>query len=53
MRSVQIDQIETRLRDRLATKVRVVEKKAGQGEIHIRYFSVEDLDRILDLMNNE
>lgn len=52
-RSVQIDQIETRLRERLATKVTVVEKKAGQGEIHIRYFSGDDLERILDLMSNE
>jgi ParB family chromosome partitioning protein len=50
-RSVQIGQIETLLRDRLATRVRIVEKKGGQGEIHIRYFSNEDLDRILDLMS--
>lgn len=52
-RSTLIGQIETRLRDRLATKVRIVEKKAGFGEIHIKYFSNDDLDRILDLMNNE
>ena len=49
-RAVQIDQIEARLRERLATKVSLVEKKGGQGEIHIKYFSGEDLDRILELI---
>ncbi|HWQ25181.1 MAG TPA: ParB/RepB/Spo0J family partition protein [Chlorobaculum sp.] len=52
-RSVHLGQIESQLRDRLATKVKVVEKKGGQGEIHIKYFSGEDLDRILELMNND
>ena len=52
-RSVQLGEIEGILRDRLATKVKVVEKKGGQGEIHIRYFSNDDLERILDLMGNE
>jgi ParB family chromosome partitioning protein len=52
-RAVQIGEIEGILRDRLATKVKVVEKKGGQGEIHIRYFSNDDLERILDLMGNE
>jgi ParB family chromosome partitioning protein len=49
-RSVQIGQIESSLRERLATKVTLVEKKGGQGEIHIKYFSGEDLDRILELL---
>ncbi len=49
-RAVQLDQIEGQLRERLATKVSLVEKKGGQGEIHIKYFSGEDLDRILDLI---
>ena len=52
-RSVHLGQIESRLRERLATKVKLVEKSGGQGEIHIKYFSGEDLDRILDLMNRE
>ena len=47
---MQLDQIEGQLRERLATKVSLVEKKGGQGEIHIKYFSGEDLDRILDLI---
>jgi ParB family transcriptional regulator, chromosome partitioning protein len=52
-RSVEIEQIEGVLRDRLATKVRLVEKKAGQGEIHIQYFSSDDLERILELLNHD
>jgi ParB family chromosome partitioning protein len=52
-RSVHLGQIESQLRDRLATKVKLVEKKGGQGEIHIKYFSGDDLDRILDLMSND
>ncbi|NTU57422.1 MAG: ParB/RepB/Spo0J family partition protein [Chlorobiaceae bacterium] len=52
-RSVHLGQIESQLRDRLATKVKLIEKKGGQGEIHIKYFSGDDLDRILDLLNNE
>ncbi len=52
-RAVQLGEIEGILRDRLATKVRVVEKKGGQGEIHIRYFSNDDLERILDLVGHD
>jgi len=49
-RAIQLGQIEGQLRERLATKVRLVEKRGGQGEIHIKYFSGEDLDRILELL---
>jgi ParB family chromosome partitioning protein len=49
-RAIQLGQIEGQLREQLATKVRLVEKKGGQGEIHIKYFSGEDLDRILELL---
>jgi ParB family chromosome partitioning protein len=49
-RAIQLGQIESQLRERLATKVSLVEKKGGQGEIHIKYFSGEDLDRILELL---
>ncbi|NTU92694.1 MAG: ParB/RepB/Spo0J family partition protein [Chlorobiaceae bacterium] len=51
--SVHIGQIESILRDRLATKVKVIQKKGGQGEIHIRYFSNDDLERIIELMNHD
>lgn len=46
------DQIEARLRDRFATKVRIVEKNKGKGEIHIQYFSSDDLERILEIMHS-
>ncbi|NTU54610.1 MAG: DNA-binding protein, partial [Chlorobiaceae bacterium] len=49
-RSIQLGQIENQLRERLATKVKLVERKGGHGEIHINYFSGEDLDRILELL---
>ena len=52
-RSSHVTQLESRLRDKLATKVRIVEKKGGKGEIHIQYFSNDDLDRLLDIMNQE
>jgi ParB family transcriptional regulator, chromosome partitioning protein len=52
-RSSHITQLESVLRDKLATKVRIVEKKGGKGEIHIQYFSNDDLDRLLDIMNYE
>ncbi|MBC8524542.1 MAG: DNA-binding protein, partial [Chlorobium phaeobacteroides] len=44
--------LESRLRDRFATKVRIVEKNKGKGEIHIQYFSPDDLERILDIMHS-
>ncbi len=47
------EQIESRLRERFATKVRIVEKNKGKGEIHIQYFSSDDLERILEIMNHE
>ena len=50
-RSSHVTQLESHLRDKLATKVRIVEKKGGKGEIHIQYFSNDDLDRLLDIMN--
>ncbi|MEI6846956.1 MAG: ParB/RepB/Spo0J family partition protein [Chlorobiaceae bacterium] len=52
-RSSHITQLESHLRDRFATKVRIVEKKGGKGEIHIQYFSNDDLDRLLEIMNHE
>jgi ParB family transcriptional regulator, chromosome partitioning protein len=52
-RPSHIVQLESQLRDRLATKVRIVEKKAGKGEIHIQYFSDDDLERLLDILSHE
>ncbi|MDP8305072.1 MAG: ParB/RepB/Spo0J family partition protein [Candidatus Chlorobium antarcticum] len=52
-RAPHIAQLESLLRNKLATKVRIIEKNAGKGEIHIQYFSGDDLDRILEIMGDE
>ncbi len=52
-RSSHIIELESQLRNNLATKVRIVEKKGGKGEIHIQYFSNDDLERLLELMHRE
>jgi ParB family transcriptional regulator, chromosome partitioning protein len=52
-RSSYITELESLLRTNLATKVRIVEKKGGKGEIHIQYFSNDDLDRLLELLRHE
>ena len=41
--------MEDRLRIILGTKVQVRQLRSGKGEIHIEYYSADDLDRILDL----
>jgi ParB family transcriptional regulator, chromosome partitioning protein len=52
-RSSHILELETFLRNNLATKVRIVEKNGGKGEIHIQYFSSDDLERLLELMRHD
>lgn len=43
--------IETKLKDRLSTKVKVTGKENGSGKIEIEFFSGDELERILDLIN--
>ncbi|TAJ98205.1 MAG: ParB/RepB/Spo0J family partition protein [Candidatus Manganitrophaceae bacterium] len=45
--SPEVAELEGRLRHALGTKVRLVQQGKG-GEIRIEYYSLEDLDRILD-----
>ncbi len=52
-RSSYLTELEAHLRNNLATKVRIVEKKEGKGEIHIQYFSPDDLDRLLEIMRHD
>lgn len=52
-RSTHLAELESLLRNNLATKVRIVEKKEGKGEIHIQYFSHDDLERLLELMRRD
>ena len=43
--------IETKLKDRLSTKVTVSGKDNGVGKIEIEFFSGDELERILDIIN--
>ncbi|MGB7510271.1 MAG: ParB/RepB/Spo0J family partition protein [Pelodictyon phaeoclathratiforme] len=52
-RSSRLAEVESHLREKLVTKVRIVEKKGGKGEIHIPYCSNDDLDRLLELMRRD
>jgi ParB family chromosome partitioning protein len=52
-REPHVAELESLLRNKLATKVRIIEKKGGKGEIHIQYFSGDDLDRILEIMGDD
>lgn len=42
--------IEDRLRRRLQTDVRVSANEASAGELHIRFYSADDLERLLELI---
>lgn len=44
-----LDEIENRLRQLLATQVQLRMKKEGSGSLEIRFFSPEELERLLDL----
>lgn len=44
-----IQSVEEKLRQALGTKVSVKAKEEGRGEIVIEYYSLDDLDRLLDL----
>jgi ParB family chromosome partitioning protein len=45
-------QIETRLRHKFGTKVSVRKNTSGGGEIGIEYYSADDLERLIDLLDN-
>ena len=51
-RTVQISdafkEYETKLKDKLSTKVNVVQKENGSGKIEIEFYSTEDFERIVD-----
>ncbi len=47
---VELTSVEQRLQRRFQTLVRIRRTKEGGGEIRIRYYSREELNRILDLM---
>jgi ParB family transcriptional regulator, chromosome partitioning protein len=47
--STDVQSLEEKLRQSLGTKVMVREKEGGRGEIVIEFYSLDDLDRLLDL----
>lgn len=49
-RSPEVKLVEDALRQRLQTDVSVLARKADSGELRIRFYSSDDLNRILDLM---
>ena len=48
--SVATRDLEARLRSRFATRVRVLPREGGRGRIEIAYHSLDELDRLLELM---
>lgn len=51
-KSIDAAQVESQLRERLATKVRLHHTKRGSGEIIVEYYSIDDLERLMELMGN-
>ena len=46
----QIQSLEERLKKSLGTKVRLIQKNKKSGRIEIEYYSLEELDRLLDIL---
>jgi ParB family chromosome partitioning protein len=46
----QIRSLEERLKQSLGTKVRLIQKNNKRGKIEIEYYSLEELDRLLDIL---
>jgi ParB family chromosome partitioning protein len=44
-------EIEEQLKLRMGTQVKIKNKKGNKGKIEIEYYSVEDLERIIELLN--
>lgn len=47
-----VQEVEKRIMDKLATRVKVKEKGNGQGEVSIEFYSYDDLERLLDLFES-
>jgi ParB family chromosome partitioning protein len=47
-----VAEVEERLRRALGTRVKVHPKAGGKGEIVVEYYSLDDLDRLLDLFES-
>ena len=49
---LDIAEVESVLRNKLSTKVKIRHSKKGSGEITIEYYSTDDLERILEAITN-
>jgi ParB family chromosome partitioning protein len=47
---LQLEEYRSRLRSRLSTQINIKHKSDGEGRIEISYYSAEDLERILELI---
>ncbi|MBI4387533.1 MAG: ParB/RepB/Spo0J family partition protein [Candidatus Omnitrophica bacterium] len=47
----EIFDLEAKLAQRLGTQVKIFPRKNGQGRVEIHYYSLNDLDRLLNLLN--
>lgn len=47
---IHLESIKDDLTKRLATRVRIIRKKTGRGKIEIEFYSIDDLDRILETL---
>ena len=50
IRDPQIQSLEERLRQSLGTKVHLLQKNKKRGKIEIEYSSLDELDRLLDIL---
>jgi len=46
----QIQSLEEKLKKSLGTKVRVIQKNKKSGRVEIEYYSLDELDRLLDIL---
>ena len=44
--------LEKKIKNKLGTKVKIIQKDENEGKIEIKYFGKEDLDRIYNLINS-
>jgi len=51
LKGLEYKQIQKRLEDKFETKIEVKHRKNGSGQIHFTYFSTDDLNRLLDLLD--
>ena len=49
---VILKDIEKKIKNKLGTKVKIIQKDENEGKIEIKYFGKEDLDRIYTLINS-